>query len=161
MVGLGLFNIIIVEDSTELPQGLEDHLSQQGFRALMLETGEGLSSVANAMAPGAIRLDLYLPNEDGMDIVKRVKPACSGFGVKVLTARVRNIDRILAYEADADVCLTKQAGVAEVCTVLKSICRRIAPQYRIKNGFWICAAIAFCRRAGTSLNSRDANVCCS
>jgi len=129
------FNIIIVEDNTELRLGLGDHLEQEGFRVSALEDGENLSSVINEKAPDAILIDLNLPNEDGIDIIKRVKRAYPRLGVVVLTARVRNIDRKLAYEAGADVFLTKPAGADEVSTVLKSVCRRIAPPIQDKE--WI------------------------
>jgi DNA-binding response OmpR family regulator len=130
-----LYNIIIVEDNTELRQGLEDHLSQEGFRVAALEDGEQLSAAINANTPHAILVDLNLPNEDGIDIIKRVKRAYPQLGVVVLTARVRSLDRKQAYEAGADVFLTKPAGADEVSTVLKSVCRRVAPVAQDKD--WV------------------------
>lgn len=113
-----MFNIIIiVDDNAELRQGLESHLSQDGFRVVALEDGERLSSAINANKPDALLVDLNLAQEDGIDIIKRVKRAYPLLGVVVLTARVRSIDRKMAYEAGAD----------EVSTVLKSVCRRVAP----------------------------------
>jgi DNA-binding response OmpR family regulator len=132
---MSLFNIIIVEDNSELRLGLEDHLEQDGFRVSALEDGEKLSSVINEEAPDAILIDLNLPNEDGIEIIKRVKRAYPSLGVVVLTARVRSLDRKLAYEAGADVFLTKPAGVDEVSTVLKSLCRRVAPPMQNKD--WV------------------------
>ena len=55
---MSLFNIIIVEDNTELRLGLEDHLEQEGFQVLALEDGENLSSAINENAPDAILMDL-------------------------------------------------------------------------------------------------------
>ena len=132
---MSLFNIIIVEDNTELRLGLEDHLAQEGFQVRALEDGENLSSAINENAPDAILMDLNLPHEDGIDIIKRVKRAYPRLGVVVLTARVRSIDRKLAYEAGADVFLTKPAGADEVSTVLKSVCRRIAPA--VQGNDWV------------------------
>jgi len=134
-VSIGLYNIIIVEDNTELRQGLEDHLSQEGFRVAALEDGEHLSAAISANAPDAILVDLNLPYEDGIDIIKRVKRAYPRLGVVVLTARVRSMDRKQAYEAGADVFLTKPAGADEVSTVLKTVCRRVAPLMKDKE--WI------------------------
>ena len=122
-----MFNIIILEDNTELRQGLEDHLSQEGFRVAAIEDGERLSEAINANKPDAILVDLNLPHEDGIDIIKRLKRAYPLLGVVVLTARVRSMDRKQAYDAGADVFLTKPAGADEVSTVLKSVCRRVAP----------------------------------
>ena len=122
-----MFNIIIVDDNAELRQGLENYLSQDGFRVAALEDGERLSNAINANKPDAILVDLNLPLEDGIDIIKRVKRAYPRLGVVVLTARVRSIDRKMAYEAGADVFLTKPAGPDEVSMVLKSVCRRVAP----------------------------------
>lgn len=121
------FHIIIVEDNTDLRLGLHEHLEQEGFRVSGLEDGEGLSAVIADHAPDAILMDLNLPHEDGIEIIKRVKHAYPRLGVVVLTARVRSLDRKLAYEAGADVFLTKPAGADEVCTVLKSLCHRIVP----------------------------------
>lgn len=130
-----MFNIIIVEDNTELRQGLEDHLAQEGFRVAALEDGEALSDAINAHSPDALLVDLNLPHEDGIDIIKRVKRAYPRMGVVVLTGRVRSLDRKQAYEAGADVFLTKPAGADEVSTVLKSVCSRIAPPTHEKD--WV------------------------
>lgn len=135
MVGVGLFNIIIVEDNTELREGLEDHLSQEGFRVSALEDGEQLSAAISANTPDAILIDLNLPHEDGIDIITRIKRAYLRLGVVVLTARVRSLDRKQAYEAGADVFLTKPAGAEEVSTVLKSVCRRVVPAAQDKD--WV------------------------
>jgi len=126
-VDIGVFNIIILEDNNELRQGLEDHLSQEGFRVAAIEDGERLSEAISANKPDAILVDLNLPHEDGIDIIKRLKQAYPLLGVVVLTARVRSMDRKQAYDAGADVFLTKPAGADEVSTVLKSVCRRVAP----------------------------------
>ena len=134
-MSIGLYNIIIVEDNTELREGLEDHLSQEGFRVAALEDGEHLSAAISVNAPDAILVDLNLPYEDGIDIIKRVKRAYPRLGVVVLTARVRSMDRKQAYEAGADVFLTKPAGADEVSTVLKTVCRRVAPLTQDKE--WI------------------------
>lgn len=130
-----MFNIIIIEDNTELRLGLEDHLSQEGFQVAALEDGEQLSAAIHANPPDALLVDLNLPNEDGIEIIKRVKSAYPRLGVVVLTARVRSMDRKQAYDAGADVFLTKPAGVDEVSTVLKSVCRRVAPLVQDKT--WV------------------------
>jgi DNA-binding response OmpR family regulator len=121
------FHIVIVEDNIDLRLGLLDYLEQEGFRVSGLDDGEGLSTIIASNRPDAILMDLNLPHEDGVDIIKRLKQAYPQMGIVVLTARVRSIDRKLAYEAGADVFLTKPAGADEVCTVLKSLCYRVAP----------------------------------
>ena len=132
---MSLFNIIIVEDNTELRLGLEDHLEQDGFQVRALDDGERLSDAITKSPPHAILMDLNLPPEDGIDIIKRVKRAYPQLAVVVLSGRVRGLDRKLAYEAGADVFLTKPAGADEVSMVLKSVCRRAAPVAQNKD--WI------------------------
>jgi len=122
-----LFNIIIVEDNNELRQGLEDHLSQEGFRVSALEDGERISDAISANKPDAILVDLSLSHEAGIDMIQRVKRAYPHLGVVAVTARVSSIDRRQAYTAGADVFLTKPAGAEEVSTVLQSLCRRVVP----------------------------------
>ena len=130
-----MFNIIIVDDNTELRQGLEDHLSQKGFRVSALEDGERISDAINANKPDAILLDLTLSHEEGIETIKRIKRAYPQLGVVALASRVRGIDRKQAYEAGADVFLTKPAGAEEVSTVLKSVCSRVAPL--VKDKEWV------------------------
>lgn len=130
-----MFNIIIVEDNTELRQGLEDHLSQKGFRVSALEDGERISDAINANKPDAILLDLTLSHEEGIETIKRIKRAYPQLGVVALASRVRGIDRKQAYEAGADVFLTKPAGAEEVSTVLISVCSRVAPL--VKDKEWV------------------------
>lgn len=122
-----MFNIIIVDENTELREGLERHLSENGFRVAALEDGERLGNAINANQPDAILVDLNLAKEDGIELIKRVKRAYPRIGVVVLTSRVHNIDRKKAYEAGADVFLPKPADADEVSTVLKSVCRRVTP----------------------------------
>ena len=68
-----MFNIIIVDDNTELRQGLEDHLSQKGFRVSALEDGERISDAINANKPDAILLDWNMPVMNGIDFLRHLR----------------------------------------------------------------------------------------
>ena len=117
--------IIIVEDNYSLRQELEDHLKDDGFLVRIAESGAELTQALSEESAEALVLDLNLPNEDGLDIARRVRRAYPNMGIVMLTARVRSIDRQMGYEAGADVYITKPAKPDELTIVLKNLCRRI------------------------------------
>ena len=139
MVGVGLFNIIIVEDNSELRQGL------------------GSAIIENA--PDAIRIAPDLPREYGVAITKRVKLTYPRFVVRVLSGHVRNIDRKLAYEPGTDVCSPNRPRPMKLAQCSKTYAAVMHPPRKAMIGSWICAAIESCRQAGTPLNSLRGNVC--
>ena len=118
--------IIIVEDNESLRTEIEDHLKDDGFWVRGVEDGFELNQALSESPAEALLLDLNLPNEDGLEITKRVRKAYPNIGIVILSARVRSIDRQQGYEAGADVFITKPAKPDELTLVLNNLCRRIA-----------------------------------
>jgi DNA-binding response OmpR family regulator len=118
--------IIIVEDNESLRKEIEDHLTDDGFWVRGVEDGFELNLALSESPAEALLLDLNLPNEDGLEITKRVRKAYPNIGIVILSARVRSIDRQQGYEAGADVFITKPAKPDELTLVLNNLCRRIA-----------------------------------
>jgi len=118
--------IIIVEDNESLRTEIEDHLKDEGFWVRGVEDGFELNQALSESPAEALLLDLNLPNEDGLEITKRVRKAYPNIGIVILSARVRSVDREGGYEAGADVYITKPAKPQELTIILNNLCRRIS-----------------------------------
>ena len=66
-------------------------------------------------------IDIYLPDGDGMDLVRQLRQVEPRLGILVLTGSLEpNLD-VLAKEAGADEVLYKAAGVVEVAEAIKRL----------------------------------------
>ncbi|MFP5407639.1 MAG: response regulator, partial [Gammaproteobacteria bacterium] len=111
--------ILIVEDSMViralLTAALEDHEIVEAEDGL-----EGLQ-IARAEPFDLIVLDLMLPGEDGLSIVRRLRGAGERTPVIMLTARGDDVDRIIGLEVGADDYLTKPFNPRELLARIHAV----------------------------------------
>lgn len=76
--------------------------------------------------PDLVILDIMLPGEDGLSILKRLRsrPATRKLPILMLTAKGSEYDKVLGLENGADDYLTKPAGMMELVARIKSLLRR-------------------------------------
>lgn len=122
------YSIIIVEDNIAVREALTDHLASEGFEVRGVDDGESLTTELALRPADALVLDLNLPFEDGISIAARVRRACPGIGILILSGRVLPRDRVDGYTSGADVYLTKPASPDELTAVLRNLCRRLLPE---------------------------------
>jgi DNA-binding response OmpR family regulator len=99
-------NILVVDDDLELLDMVCRYLSDNGLCAHSAADGALMDAWLATHQADLIVLDVMLPGEDGLSIVKRLK-ARSDTPVLMLSARGSDIDRILGLEMGADDYLTK------------------------------------------------------
>lgn len=120
-------SIIVVEDNLAVREALCEHLAFEGFEVRGVDDGQALTTELALRPANALVLDLNLPFEDGIAIATRVRRACPGMGILILSGRVLPRDRAEGYHSGADVYLTKPASPEELTTVLRNLCRRLQP----------------------------------
>jgi DNA-binding response OmpR family regulator len=76
--------ILIIEDSAELADSLEDMLILKGYNALKATTGKQGLTMAATELPDLILLDLKLPDIEGFEILRRLRASETGKEVRVL-----------------------------------------------------------------------------
>ena len=115
-------HILIVEDDKELAQWTGDYLSTKGFRVSIVGLGNDAIQFVEETPPALILLDGMLPDIDGLDVCKTIRPHYNG-PIVMLTARDEEIDEVLGLEVGADDYLTKpiraRALLARIRTHLK------------------------------------------
>jgi len=118
--------ILIVEDEKDIVQVLEFGLRQAGFETVAArDAGEAFARIRER-APGAVLLDLMLPDLSGTEICRQLKsnPKTAALPVIMLTARGDEVDRVVGFELGADDYITKPFSVREVVLRVKAVLRR-------------------------------------
>jgi CheY-like chemotaxis protein len=111
--------ILIVDDQPEVARLLEIVLRREDRQLFFAASGEeGLAAARNS-CPDLVLLDIMMPGEvDGYEVARRLKkdPATAGAHILVLTAKVREQDRLEAFAAGADDFITKPFDVFDLKT---------------------------------------------
>ena len=119
-------HVLVVEDEPKIAALLRDYLVASGYRASVLDTGEGAIEWIRSHAPDAVLLDLMLPGSDGLAICRGVR-AFSNVPILIVTARVEEIDRLLGLELGADDYIVKPFSPREVVARVRAVLRRAQP----------------------------------
>jgi two-component system OmpR family response regulator len=117
-------NILIVDDDREICAVMQDYLSLEGFRVSIAHDGSEMRRVINQSPVDLIVMDLVLPKEDGLSLVRSVRAENSDVGILMLTARADTVDRIIGLEVGADDYLVKPLHLRELLARVRSVMRR-------------------------------------
>lgn len=118
--------ILCVEDDSAIRDLMIYALNYAGFEAAGVEDGTGLFSALEKNVPELIMLDIMLPGEDGITILKRLRSntATAGIPVIMATARGTEYDKVIGLDFGADDYLAKPFGMMEMVSRVKAVLRR-------------------------------------
>ena len=116
--------ILIVEDEPIIAGALQDDLSLEGYDVTVIGDGAAGARYAIEHPVDLIVLDVMLPNRDGVDVCRDVRRAGLQTPILMLTARVQEAEKILAFESGADDYVTKPFGTKELRARIKALLRR-------------------------------------
>lgn len=116
--------ILIVDDDPRLRDLLRRYLGENGFNVLVSENGEAMKRLWVREHCDVLILDLMMPGEDGLAILKRLRAEKDMTPVIMLTARGEDVDRILGLELGADDYLGKPFNPRELLARIHAVLRR-------------------------------------
>lgn len=116
-------NILVVEDDHSVRNLVSTTLQTHGYQFDAMIDGESALLAMTSHHYDIILLDLGLPDQDGIDIIKTVR-TFSVIPIIVLSARSSNEDKIAALDAGADDYLTKPFNIDELLARVRSTLRR-------------------------------------
>lgn len=119
-------HIAVVDDEPGMRKLIEDYLDLQGFRVTACTGGQALRRLIGAEPVDLIVLDLNMPEEDGLSIIRHVK-ATTAIPVILLTATASATDRVVGLELGADDYLAKPCELRELLARIRTVLRRAAP----------------------------------
>ena len=100
------YRIFLVEDNEELGQLLETYLTREGFDVEYFSTGAAASD-AITRKPDLWVLDIMLPDIDGFELIRQIKQKYPLLPVIFISARDKDLDRVLGLEMGSDDYLAK------------------------------------------------------
>ena len=119
-------HIIVVDDEAPAREMVGDYLKMHGFAVTLCDGGKSLRKEIEGGMPDLIVLDLNMPEEDGLSIVRDLKSR-SNVPVIMLTATASPIDRVVGLELGADDYLAKPCELRELMARVRSVLRRAGP----------------------------------
>jgi DNA-binding response OmpR family regulator len=120
-------HIIVVDDEQPAREMVGDYLTMHGFKVSLCDGGASLRRTIAQEVPDLIVLDLNMPEEDGLSIIRDLKRARSSVPIIMLTATASPIDRVVGLELGADDYLAKPCELRELLARIRVVLRRSTP----------------------------------
>lgn len=121
-------SVLVVEDDETLAMGLVSALEHERFQVTHCETGEAALAAIEDDVPDVLILDIMLPGQDGLTVLRKVKAEHAELPVILLTAKSAEVDKVLGLELGADDYVTKPYSARELIARVRARLRaRPAP----------------------------------
>ncbi len=117
-------HLLVVDDDPKLRDLLRRYLSENHFEVSVAPDGPSMGRLMQKQRFDLVILDLMLPGEDGLSIIRRLRGASDTTPVIMLTAKGDDIDRILGLEMGADDYLAKPFNPRELLARINAVLRR-------------------------------------
>lgn len=118
--------IFCVEDDAGIRDLMIYTLNASGFRAVGFENSREFYAALADDTPELIMLDIMLPGEDGISILKRLKADARTADIPVImaTAKGNEYDKVIGLDLGADDYLAKPFGMMEMASRVRAVLRR-------------------------------------
>ena len=118
--------IFICEDDLNIQELVVYSLKQTGFNAQGFDNASKLYQALAKNDCELILLDIMLPDESGLDVLKKLKkdPKYKNIPIIMLTAKSSEYDKVLGLDLGADDYVAKPFGIMELIARIKAVLRR-------------------------------------
>ena len=116
--------IAVVDDELHTRETVADYLAMHDFDVVALDGGAALRAEVERRLPDLVVLDLHMPGENGLSVLRFLKEDKGGVPVIMLTSTASPIDRVVGLELGADDYLAKPAELRELVARIRSVLRR-------------------------------------
>ena len=121
--------IYILEDDKNIQEIESYAIKGNGYDVCAFDDAQAFDRGMQERKPDLLLLDVMLPGEDGLSVLKRIRSNkdTKELPVILVTAKDSEIDTVRGLDLGADDYLTKPFGVMELVSRIKAIMRRIRP----------------------------------
>lgn len=122
--------IYLVEDDPAIRELVIYTLKASGYQAEGFAEASAFFSALHRKAPALVLLDIMLPGDDGLSVLKtlRAGPVTKNIPVIMLTAKSAEYDKVLGLDLGADDYIAKPFGMMELVARIRALLRRAEPQ---------------------------------
>lgn len=136
--------IYFVEDDSNIRELVVYTLNSTGFEATGFSKPSKFWEAIKKETPNLVLLDIMLPEEDGLSILKRLRsdPETASVPVIILTAKADEYDKVKGFDLGADDYVPKPFGMMELVARVKAVLRRVdrkaAPSEHTIGALYVC-----------------------
>ncbi|MBX2882560.1 MAG: response regulator [Granulosicoccus sp.] len=117
-------HILVCDDETDLREMVGKYLTKKDFQVTLVDSGSALDeSLAANSDIDLVLLDINMPEEDGLSILRRMRTERE-IAIIMLTAAGEAVDRVIGLEMGADDYLAKPVDLRELEARIKTVLRR-------------------------------------
>ncbi len=150
--------VYLVEDDSNIRELVLYTLKASGIEATGFGTPAAFWPALEQQRPDLVLLDIMLPGEDGLSVLRRLRAgtATSRVPVMLLTAKDSEYDKVVGLDSGADDYVTKPFGMMELLARVKALLRRTEKatakpeEYRVGD-LSVCPAKHLVQVAGTEV----------
>ncbi len=126
--------IYCVEDDDSIRELMVYTLQASGFEACGFPDADAFWDMMKEKKPELVILDIMLPGEDGISILKKLRtsPVTEDIPVIMATAKDSEYDTVIGLDSGADDYLSKPFGMMEMVSRIKAVLRRSTPKKKQK-----------------------------
>lgn len=129
--------IYLVEDDNNIRELVLYTLNNVGLQACGFETPSSFWASLEKELPCLILLDIMLPEEDGLEILKKLRSRSDTENIPIimLTAKSDEYDKVRGFDLGADDYIPKPFGMMELVARIKALLRRTKERVRSEEYF--------------------------
>ncbi|NKB54152.1 MAG: response regulator [Rhizobiaceae bacterium] len=116
-------HIVVCDDELDVREMVQEYLNKRGFKVSAAANGDELRTILGSDATDLVILDINMPGEDGLAVLRSLRPD-NPVAVVMLTAAGEVVDRIIGLEMGADDYLGKPVDLRELEARIKAVLRR-------------------------------------
>jgi DNA-binding response OmpR family regulator len=116
--------ILIVEDTSEIAEALQQHLERRGHATALATRAGQAAALFAAERPDLVVLDLGLPDRDGYSVLEQLRARGHTTPVLILSARREEPDKLRGFDLGADDYVTKPFSAMELMARIDALLRR-------------------------------------
>lgn len=118
--------IMLVEDNADIREMESYALRNSGYEVVACADGAELTEALRQTIPALVLLDIMLPGEDGLAILRRLRAdeRTRRLPIMMVTAKTTEMDKVRGLDMGADDYLVKPFGIMELVSRVKALLRR-------------------------------------
>lgn len=126
--------IYLLEDDDSIRKLVIYALESQGFEAAGFALPSAFWKALEKQQPELVLLDIMLPEEDGLAILKKLRaaPETRRLPVVLLTAKNSEFDRVIGLDNGADDFISKPFSMLELIARIRAVLRRSEPAQAVR-----------------------------